>query len=116
MDQFYRFDNLLCDGSTRRKAECCKSTQIFRRAVDGHYRLNRTANKIGILRPVGLSATRRGGSRRTSPSWIRKLSGAAAKKIEPQFSAIFGFLLLALAFNVRSFMRQLAKAKVAPSI
>lgn len=40
------------------------------------------------------------------------LSGAAAKKIEPQFSAVFGFLLLSLAFDVRRFMRQLTKAKV----
>jgi hypothetical protein len=39
------------------------------------------------------------------------LSGAAVKKIEPQFSALFGFLLLTLAFNVRRFMRQLTKAK-----
>jgi hypothetical protein len=29
---------------------------------------------------------------------VRKLSGAAAKKIKPQFSALFGFLLLTLAF------------------
>jgi hypothetical protein len=47
---------------------------------------------------------------------IRKLSGAAANKIKPQFSAVFGFLLLAFAFNVRSFMRQLAKAEHALSM
>jgi hypothetical protein len=47
---------------------------------------------------------------------IRKLSGAAAKKIEPQFSALFGFLLFTLAFNVRGFMRELTKAKHALSM
>jgi hypothetical protein len=47
---------------------------------------------------------------------IRKLSGAAVKKIEPQFSALFGFLLLTLAFNVRVFMRELTKAKHALSM
>jgi hypothetical protein len=47
---------------------------------------------------------------------IRKLSGAAAKKIKPQFSAVFCFLLLAFAFNVRSFMRQLTKAEHAISM
>jgi len=36
---------------------------------------------------------------------IRKLSGAATKKLEPQFSAVFGFLLLTLAFEIRGFMR-----------
>ena len=45
-----------------------------------------------------------------------KLSGAAAKKIKPQFSAVFGFLLLAFTFNVRSFMRQLTKAERALSM
>jgi hypothetical protein len=39
-----------------------------------------------------------------------------AKKIEPQFSAVFGFLLFALAFDVRRFMREAAKAKHAPSM
>jgi hypothetical protein len=39
-----------------------------------------------------------------------------AKKIEPQFSAAFGFLLLTLAFDVRRFMRQLTKAKRPPSM
>jgi len=42
---------------------------------------------------------------------IRKLSGAATKKLEPQFSAVFGFLLLTLAFEIRGFMRWPAKAK-----
>jgi hypothetical protein len=42
---------------------------------------------------------------------LAALSGAAGKKIKPQFSAVFGFLLFTLAFNVRGFMRAFAKAE-----
>jgi hypothetical protein len=47
---------------------------------------------------------------------IRRLSGAAAKKVEPRFSAVFGFLSLTLAFNVLGPMRKLTKAKPALSM
>ena len=38
---------------------------------------------------------------------------AAAKKVEPRSSAVFGFLSLTLAFNVLGSMRKLTKAKPA---
>jgi hypothetical protein len=47
---------------------------------------------------------------------IRRLSGAAAKKVKPRSSAEFGFLSLTLAFNVLGFMRKLTKAKPALSM
>jgi hypothetical protein len=47
---------------------------------------------------------------------IRRLSGAAAKKVEPRSSAEFGFLSLTLAFYVLGSMRELTKAKRALSI
>jgi hypothetical protein len=60
-----------------------------------------TPMRIAAMKNAGMSARRN----------LTILSGAAVKKIEPQFSALFGFLLLTLAFNVRRFMRQLTKAK-----
>ena len=50
------------------------------------------------------------------PRRSEKLSGAAAKQIEPQFFALFGIQLLTLGFNVRGFMRELTKAKHALSM
>jgi hypothetical protein len=47
---------------------------------------------------------------------IGRLSGAAAKKVEPQSSAVFGFLSRELAFNVFGSMRKLTKAKPALSM
>jgi hypothetical protein len=43
-----------------------------------------------------------------------KLGRAPRKKIEPQFSAAFGFLLFTLAFNVRGFMRAFTEAEHPP--
>jgi hypothetical protein len=47
---------------------------------------------------------------------IGRLSGAAAKKVEPRSSAQFGFLSLTLAFYVLGSMRELTKAKPALSM
>jgi hypothetical protein len=47
---------------------------------------------------------------------IRRLSGVAAKRVEPRSSAEFGFLSLGLAFYVLGSMRELTKAKPALSM
>jgi hypothetical protein len=81
------------------------SNKLFLQRCD--IRANRKAAKLpGLFRQAD----------RSFCAGERKLSGAAAQKIEPQFSALFDFLMLTLAFDVRGFMRELTKAKVALSM